>query len=116
MQQKRSYYLDILRVHEGIVAVVDTDILQFYVLAVPQVLLAIGKVGVFHIDAIHPSEQFGSIYLAVGHAAIARVPHAAPRAFSKVAVVHFEPVCFPKDILAFETAVLRFNVTAFLDG
>jgi hypothetical protein len=103
-------------VHEGIVAVFDTDILQFNVLAIPQVLLAIGKVGVFHINAIHSPEELGRIYLAVGHSAIARIPHAAPCAFGKVAIVHLEPVRFPEDILAFETAVLRFYVIAFLDG
>ena len=64
-------YLDILRVHEGIVAVVNAHVLQLNVLAIPQILFAIGKIGVLHINAICTTEEFGRIHFAVGHTAIA---------------------------------------------
>ena len=69
-------YLYVVGVHEEVVAVLDAHVLQRHVVAVPQHLLTVGEVGVFHVYALHAAEHLRCIDLASRHAAVAGIPQA----------------------------------------
>lgn len=74
---------DIFAVHESIVAIGYADIPKLDVRAIPKILLAVGEIGILHVNPLHAAEQFGRVDLAVNHAAVARVPQARTCALGK---------------------------------
>ena len=88
--------LDVAAVPEGLVGIVDDDVLQ--------------------IQVVHLAEHLRAVDAGVAHVHVVAVPQCRAGAHVELAAVDLEAVDMPEGVLAPEAAVFGLDVAALLDG
>ena len=108
--------LDVLREHEGIGAVVQLQVAGTHVATAPEGLVGIVDDDILQVEVVHLAEHLRPVDARVAHVHVVAVPEGRAGADVKLAAVDPEAVDMPEGILAPEAAVLCLDVATLLDG
>ena len=110
----QSVHLHVAAVHERVRTLVQYHVLQLQSVDAPERLVGIVHGYVLQRQILHLAEELRTVYHAVLHVHIVRVPYRRARARSEIAVAYVRSLHVPQRVLALEVAVAADDVAALL--
>ena len=107
--------LDIAAMHEDIVALVDLNILERDILAVPKSLGSMERLDILETESVHVAEHLWGLDDGIRHDHVAGVPDGSACSRGEMTVGNRDIITFPERVLALETAVGDGDIAAFLE-
>ena len=112
----QSVHADITAEHEGIGALVQRQIPDTYAVAAPEYLVGIVHCDVLDVNLAHLPKHLRSVDHRIGHLEMIGVPQRRTPSHIEIAMVDRKAVNVPEGIVALETALIRLDIAALLDG
>ena len=111
---RQSVHDDAMTVHEGVGAAVQRHVVHLHVVDMPEGLVGIVDGDVLQGEVLHLAEELRTVYHAVAHSHVVAVPDGRARARREIATRDEAAVHVPPGVFAIKLAVVALYVVAAL--